>query len=115
MTDNAKVNAKRIEPALNYMEEGYTQKICVDHLAALCNLSTTHFRRLFKEVIGITPIKYKNLLLIRSACNLMTNDGLNVSEAAYALNFDSIYTFSQAFKKEMGISPKQYLRDRKKG
>lgn len=111
VTDTAKINAKRIEPALRYIEENCTQKICIDSLAMLCNISTTHFRRLFKEVIGTTPIKYKNFLLIKSACNLMVNDGFNVSETAYALNFDNIYTFSQAFKKEMGISPKKYMRD----
>ncbi len=115
MTAGAKSNATRIEPALHYMEENYMQPVSIDHLASLCKLSTTHFRRLFKEVVGTTPIKYKNLLLIKSACNLLVNDGFNVTETAYALNFDNIYTFSQAFKKEMGMSPKKYLRDHVKG
>ena len=112
MADNARINAKKIEPALRYMEENYTGDICVDSLAMLCNISTPHFRRLFKEVTGTTPIKYKNRLLIKSACNLLANDGLNVSETAYALQFEDIYTFSQAFKKEIGISPKKYISER---
>ena len=107
--DNTRINAKRLEPALRYMEENYTGEISVDSLAMLCNISTPHFRRLFKEVTGTTPIKYKNRLLIKSACNLLANDGLNVSETAYALQFEDIYTFSQTFKKEMGISPKKYI------
>ena len=114
MADNARINAKKIEPALRYMEENYTGDICVDSLAMLCNISTPHFRRLFKEVTGTTPIKYKNRLLIKSACNLLANDGLNVSETAYALQFEDIYTFSQAFKKEIGISPKKYISERTK-
>ena len=109
MADNTRINAKKIEPALRYMEENYTGAVCVDRLSMLCGISTPHFRRLFKEVTGTTPIKYKNRLLIKSACNLLTNDGLNVSETAYALQFENIYTFSQAFKKEMGISPKKYI------
>lgn len=114
MADNARINAKKIEPALRYMEENYTGDISVDALSMLCNISTPHFRRLFKEVTGTTPIKYKNRLLIKSACNLLANDGLNVSETAYALQFEDIYTFSQAFKKEIGISPKKYISERTK-
>ena len=108
-TENARINAKRIEPALKYIEENYAGRVSVESLAALCGISTPHFRRLFKEVMGATPIKYKNRLLAKSACHLLVNDGLNVSETAYALNFSDIYTFSQLFKKEMGISPKKYL------
>ncbi len=111
---DTRMSEKKLAPALQYMEENYTGKICVDDLAARCGISTSHFRRLFKEQMGTTPIKYKNLLLAKAACNLLVNDGLNVSETAYALNFDDIYTFSQAFKKEMGVSPKKYIHDRKK-
>lgn len=109
--NHSKINAGKIEPSLKYIEENYTGHVCVENLAALCQISTSHFRRLFKEATGTTPIKYKNLLLAKSACSLLINDGLNVSETAYALNFDDIYTFSQFFKKEMGISPKKYLQD----
>ncbi len=109
--EEAKINEKRIAPALKHIEEHYTQAIGVDDLALLCKISTPHFRRLFKDVMGTTPIKYKNRLLMKAACNLLVNDGLNVSETAYALNFDDIYTFSQLFKKEMGVSPKKYQRD----
>lgn len=107
--NHSKINVAKIEPSLKYIEENYTGHICVEDLAALCKISASHFRRLFKETTGTSPIKYKNLLLAKSACNLLINDGLNVSETAYALNFDDIYTFSQFFKKEMGISPKKYL------
>ena len=43
-------------------------------------------------------------------CNLLVNDGLNVSETTYALNFNDIYTFSQFSKKEMGTSPKNIFK-----
>ena len=109
--EETKINARRIEPALRHIRAHYTEKISVDALALLCKISPPHFRRIFKDVMGTTPIKYKNRLLMKAACNLLVNDGLNVSETAYALNFDDIYTFSQLFKKEMGVSPKKYQRD----
>ena len=36
---------------------------------------------------------------------------MNVGEIADVLGFSDIYTFSQAFKKEIGVSPKQYASD----
>lgn len=46
---------------------------------------------------------------MRTACNMLRNEELNVSETADALHFNDIYTFSQLFKKEVGLSPKKYM------
>ena len=46
---------------------------------------------------------------MRTAANMLCKEGFNVSETAEALNFSDIYTFSQLFKKEFGLSPKKYM------
>lgn len=100
---------EKIAPSMQYIETNFQRKIYIQQLAELCNISQSHLRRLFKKCLGVSPIKYKNSILMRTACNMLLNDGMNVSETAEALNFSDIYTFSQLFKKEVGVSPKKYI------
>lgn len=44
------------------------------------------------------------------ACKLLKQGALNVSETADILHFSDIYSFSQTFKKYMGISPQNYVK-----
>ncbi len=99
----------KIEPAVAYIKKNYTDRIYIPQLARMCNLSESHLRRLFNKYLGFSPIEYKNAILLDAACNMLRSKNTNVSETAEALGFNDIYTFSQFFKKEMGISPRQYL------
>ena len=82
-------------------------RVCAE-IAELCGISEGHMRRLFAEKLGRSPIGYKNALAAQAACTLLRPDGMNVSEVATSLGYPDIYTFSQAFKKEIGVSPKKY-------
>ncbi len=100
----------KIAPAVNYIESRFTEKITVQELAALCSLSQTHMRRLFLKELGMPPIKYKNKLLMKNACDLLKTGAFNVSEVANALYFKDLYTFSQIFKRETGKSPLEFIK-----
>lgn len=100
---------RKIEPAIQFIEQNFYNKIYLSELADLCGISQSHLRRLFRQHLGISPIKYKNSILMKTACNMLRNEELNISEIAEALHFNDIYTFSQLFKKEIGISPKKYM------
>ena len=99
---------KKIIPALNYINKNPQYAVSVIELAKMCDLSPSHFRRIFKSLMGKTPIKYKNQLIMYHACKMLDNGNMNVSEISGALGFSDIYTFSQIFKKEIGISPSKY-------
>lgn len=101
----------KIAPAVQYIEKNFQNKIYVEQLAKLAGISQSHLRRLFKKCLGVSPVKYKNTILMKTACSMLLNESMNVSETAYALRFEDVYTFSQLFKKEIGVSPKKYLEE----
>ncbi len=109
----AKGDFAKIMPAINFIETNFCGKVYVEELAKMCLLSQSHLRRLFLKCTGVSPIKYKNTILIKTACNMLLNQGMNVTETSEALGFDDIYTFSQLFKKEMGISPRKFVKNKK--
>lgn len=106
IADNKKIY--RISKALKYIEENKFNKIYIEDLAQMCNMSQAQFRRIFRENMGCSPIKYKNNLIINAACEMLKIESFTVSEVACALDFDDVYSFSKFFKRETGISPNAY-------
>ncbi len=99
---------RRILPGLRFLEEHLDQPVSSEQLARLCDLSATHFRRLFRQYAKTTPTEYHTQLRIRKACLLLKSSNYNITEIAELLGYDSIFYFSRSFKKIMGVSPKKY-------
>ena len=92
----------------NEVVQNYNIKIRNDELAALTGVSTVYFRKLFTEVMGQSPIDYIQSLRIQKAKEMLQSDYGSITDVASALGYQSIYDFSRAFKKRVGMSPIQY-------
>jgi AraC-like DNA-binding protein len=71
------------------------------------NLGYEHFRKIFKQIIGIPPGQYHLQLKIDAARKLLLSTNKSVKEISYDLGFESVYYFCRLFKKKMGITPSQ--------
>lgn len=105
----------RLIPAINYLNRYYDKEISVNELAELCKLSVSHFRRIFKEKTGLTPLGYRESIRIHWAKQLLISDCFTVSEIAGKLGYYDVYHFSKNFKKSTNLSPKQYIHNYKSG
>ena len=104
-------NQEKLKPAIDYIALNYNKKIKNDELAKICTLSTAHFRNLFKEIMGISPISYIHTVRISKAKEMLRSDFNNISDIAFSLGYSSIYEFSKTFKRHVGISPSQYIKN----
>lgn len=101
-------NTLVIAPALEYIEENYMQQFTIEHLANLCHWSPTHFRRVFHDIMGTSPLDYLNNTRIMKSCNLLRSTEesvLNISEMA---GFHSVSSYNRCFVKIMQMSPREY-------
>lgn len=98
----------KISKAVKYMEEHITDRLYIDDLAKMCELSQSQFRRLFKTCVGLTPLDYKNTLILCQAREMLKSSHLNISMIADNLKFADVYAFSKFFKSKTGISPTEY-------
>jgi len=71
-------------------------------------ICTDHFRRLFKEDTGKTPVQYLLGIRIDYAKDLLRNSTLNVKSISQMCGFDDPYYFSRVFKKLTGKSPENW-------
>lgn len=53
-------NKDRMDRVIKYIEENSNQKLNLDILAAVSNLSKYHFSRIFTSLVGVTPVAYVN-------------------------------------------------------
>ena len=110
------VSAK-IKPALLYIRENYadSQLMTAEKIAASCNLSTSHFRSLFKTDIGMTLPQYINLTRLSAAVHLLQSTDKTISNIATDVGYNEVPYFTKAFKDEFGISPKEMRKSKNSG
>ena len=72
--------SRYIQSAIDYVHFHYTEEIKVSKMALVCGLSESHFRRIFEESVGMTPMDYINIVRIEKACSLLSGTEQSVKE-----------------------------------
>ena len=100
----------KISNALHYVGKHYHEHVSAEMLADKCGLSETHFRRVFRNIMNMSPMEYVNLVRIQTACNLMVRTDATIEEIAMKTGFISMSTFNRNFKRMLDMSPHQWRR-----
>ncbi len=97
-----------VTKAVTYIAGNYSQKITVDDIAGYIGLNRRYFSAVFKEILGVSPQRYIMQFRMDKACELMQNEILSIGDIARSVGYDDPLTFSKAFKKLKGLSPRAY-------
>ena len=92
---------------LHYIEDHLEEDLSLDHLAQIFFVSKYHIAHMFKETIGLSIHQYimkKRLAVCRDA--ILSHTG--ISKAYIQCGFKDYSSFYRAFKKEFGMSPKEF-------
>ncbi|OGV49780.1 MAG: hypothetical protein A2X49_02905 [Lentisphaerae bacterium GWF2_52_8] len=82
--------------------------LSIARLARETSLSQSHFRKLFRELHGMSPGRMQHAAKIRRACEMLVYGNLNISEIAARLGFSNVHNFSRAFHLATSVSPRAY-------
>lgn len=97
-----------VEPALDVIHMRYQERLSGEELAEICGMSTYYFCRVFKRVMGVTPVQYQTEYRLRIADILLKYENESISAVAHTVGFDDEAYFSRCYKNSRGISPRQY-------
>ena len=85
-------------------------RVSLDELGENIHVSKYHLCRQFKRAFGVSPIQYHLDSRIDRAKLLLVTTDASIGDIAESVGFQSIYSFSRAFKKRENVSPSVYRR-----
>ncbi len=97
-----------LKPVLELIHQNYMQHLTLQDLAAHAGMSEGYFCRFFKKLIHQRPIEYLNYYRLECACYLLATTTLPITEVAYRCGFTDSCYFIYFFRKNKGITPKEY-------
>lgn len=99
----------RLKRARQYMDEQFLFINDINEVATYCNLSEFHFFRSFRQAFAVSPYQYILRKRLELAASLIKEKEMNITAIALHCNFPDLPTFSKAFKKQLGVSPSQFI------
>jgi AraC-like DNA-binding protein len=99
---------RTVRKVMAYIHEHYEEPLSREKMARYAGVSVRHLTRCFCQEVGISPITYLNRYRIKQAKRLLDEGDKNVTEVAEAVGFSDGGYFSRVFRREVGISPRDY-------
>ncbi|MCZ8519588.1 MULTISPECIES: AraC family transcriptional regulator [Paenibacillus] len=95
-----------------YIDTNYGDSLNLEQLAQMAGISPKYYGSLFKKMFGKTAIDYLTEVRIRNAKRLMMQSDLRLRDVAFKVGYHDEFYFSRMFKREVGVSPTAYLKNR---
>jgi len=105
----------RIVQAKKYIEDNYMDpNISLNSVASQVNVSPNHFSTVFSQEEGKTFIEYLTSIRIKYAKQLLSFTKMRCSDITYEVGYRDPHYFSFIFKKNTGISPREFRAQNRK-
>jgi len=101
---------ERINKSVEFMKGHLRERLTIATLAAVVNLSRSHYTTLFRRVTGYAPLSYLNYLRMQSAVLLLNTTNWPIKRISEHLGFSDQLYFSRAFSKMHNHSPSEHRR-----
>lgn len=99
---------RKVQLAVRFINDKYRTDISLDDVAGEAGVSSAHFSRVFKKVMGLTYQEYLNSRRITKAQHLLRTSAMTATEIALAVGFADATGFGRIFKKLTGRTPSEY-------
>jgi transcriptional regulator GlxA family with amidase domain len=110
MPDGPQHSDALVARAERWMEKSLQQGFSLAGLARHLAVSERTLNRRFKLATGNAPLQYLQTLRVDVAKRLLENKGLHVDAVSERVGYGDLSTFRRLFKRETGLSPREYQR-----
>jgi AraC-like DNA-binding protein len=91
-----------------YVMKNFREKISLEDVAGIANMSPSSFSRYFKVHANKTFSGFLTEIRIGYSCKLLTSQKMSVSQVCYDSGFNTLSNFNRQFKEVMHYSPLEY-------
>ena len=96
-----------VRHAVDYIRYNYSG-INVSDISKYLGIDRSYFSFIFKQEMGISPNEYLLQVRMRQASRMLVSPTMSVQDISRYVGYEDSLTFSKAFKRFFGISPKFY-------
>ncbi len=97
-----------VQRMCGFLERHYHEKITLQSISRLFNLSTRQINRMFNQHTGTSMIKILQNIRIKRAKILLSDDKEKVINVAMSVGYEDPAFFSRLFLREVGCPPSRY-------
>jgi AraC family transcriptional regulator len=99
---------KAVNRVVDYIDRHLADPVDLELLAGVANLSTFHFHRIFRSIIGENIGEYVQRLRLENAALKLRTTPMLIEDIAGQTGYQSVQSLSKAFKKQFGVAPSAY-------
>jgi len=103
---NKRLSDRRLRRLFDYIEDNLAENISLGDLAAVIDLSVSHFKVLFREAVGLSPHQYLIRRRVERAKNLLGEGKLSISQIAAESGFAHQSHLAHHMHRVLGVAPK---------
>ncbi len=97
--------AEAITDVIGWLGRHYADELTLAALAERACMASSHFSRLFKSYVGMSPMKFLESHRMRRAQASLVGSDVPVNQIAATVGYADPYYFSRAFRRFAGCSP----------
>lgn len=102
--------SKPVRRAAEYAAEHFQEPIGLNDAAEAASVNSTYLSYLFSQEMGVGFANYLLNLRLENAKNLLEEGNLKMRQIAEDSGFNDYHYFSKVFKKNVGVSPGEYMK-----
>jgi AraC-like DNA-binding protein len=107
--------AARIQKSIQFIQTNHCAPLSVVELAKHIAMSPSHFAHCFRQIAGVSPMRYLRDVRLDAARALMLGGQIRPGDAGLQVGFESAAHFAREFKRRYEASPAAYVRQFSEG
>ena len=109
--DTEKIHQQKVNQAIDYISANLHQPLALDVLASRMCVSVRQLLRIMRSSLNEPLSAYVARQRMERAVMYMQIEEMNLTSLAEKVGYDNPQSFSKAFKKQFGTSPKTYMNE----
>jgi AraC family transcriptional regulator len=97
---------RAVARVVGHMNENLGEDHTLKEMADVAIISPFHFNRIFREVTGVSPVRYLYALRINEAKRLILTTKNKIIDICYSVGYNSLGSFNNRFVSLVGYSPR---------
>ncbi len=98
----------KLKNVLSFIRSNFDSQLSLAEMSDAAGMSPKYFCSYFKNMTGLTPVKYLNTYRIEKASRMLIATDYSITDIAYSCGFNDLSYFIKTFKALKGFTPADF-------